>query len=89
MITKKQIIITQYLKMNYDLHMYVIINLFPDFVDVIDLIFYFNYYFIDPSQHVQLIEDILEINNVVIEDDEVFGKVCDIIIDFLNLIKRL
>ena len=89
MITKKQIIISQYLKMNYDLHMYIKINLFPDFVDVIDLIFYFNYYFIDPSQHVQLIEDILEINNVVIEDDKVFGKVCDIVTDFLNLIIRL
>ena len=40
MITKKQIIITQYLKIIYDLHMYVQINLFPDVSDVIDLIFF-------------------------------------------------
>ena len=30
----------------------------------------------------------LGINYVGIEDDEEFGKVCDIIINFLNLIKR-
>ena len=46
--------------------MYVKINLFPDFVDVIDLIFYLNNYCTEPSHHVQLKEDILEINNVVI-----------------------
>ena len=65
------------------------IKLFPDFFDVIDLIFHFNYYFIDPSQPVQLIEEILEIVNIVIKDNKIFGKVCDIIIDFLNLINRL
>ena len=53
MITKTQIKITQYFKINYDLHMYVKIYLFPDLVDVIHLIFNFNYYFIDPSQDVQ------------------------------------
>ena len=39
----------------------------------------------DPLQHVQFIEHILEINNIVKEDDEVFGKVSDIIICVLNL----
>ena len=61
--------------MNYDLHMYIKIYLFPDFVEVIDLIFYFKYFFIYPLQHLQLIEEIFEKTNVNIEDDEVFGKV--------------
>ena len=74
--------------MNYDLQHYIKINIFPDFVNVIDLIFYFNYLFIHPSQHVYLIEYILKINNVVIEDDEVFRKTCDIIIDFVNFSRR-
>ena len=65
------------------------INLFPDFIDVIDVIINFYYYFIKFLQQVQFIEDILEINNVVIKEDEVFAKVCDIIIAFINLIIKL
>ena len=36
-----------------------------------------------------LIDDILKINNIVIEDKEAFGKVCDIFIEFLDLIQIL
>ena len=54
MITKKKIVIIQYLKMNNDLQHRIKINLFPHFVDVINLIFYYYYYYyIDSSEHVQ------------------------------------
>ena len=88
MITKRNLIISQYLQMKSQLNNYIQQNVFPDFTDVIDLIFYFNYNFIDQSQYVQTIDNILEINKIEI-DDELFGKVCDSIIGFVNLLKRL
>ena len=88
MISKKNLIISQYLQMKTQLHNYIQQNIFPDFIDVVDLIFYFNYNFLDPSQYVQTVDNILEINKIEI-DDELFGKVCDLIIGFVNLLKRL
>ena len=88
MISKRNFIISQYLQMKSQLNNYIQQNVFPDFTDVIDLIFYFNYNFIDQSQYVQTIDNILEINKIEI-DDELFGKVCDSIIGFVNLLKRL
>jgi len=40
------------------------------------------------SSYCEVIDNILEINNIEI-DDEVFEKVCDIVIDFLILLKQL
>ena len=40
------------------------------------------------SEYCQAIDDILEINNIEL-DDEAFEKVCDIVIDFLILLKQL
>ena len=88
MISKRNFIISEHLKMNTVLHSYINQNIFPDFIDVVDLIFYFNYNFLDQSQYVQTIDNILEIKKIVIDDDQ-FGKVCDLIIDFINLLKRL
>ena len=93
MITKKQLIITQYLKMNYDLKHYIHQNIFPDFYDVVDILFYFilfyfQYNFMMVEHTAEKIEDLLLIHNIVL-DDERFGKVCDITIDFLKLINRL
>ncbi len=88
MISKRKLIITEYLKMNNELINYIQQSIFPDFNDVIDLIFYFNYNFMVESQYVQTIDNILEINKIQI-DDLLFEKVCDLIIDFLNLLKRL
>ena len=88
MISKRNFIISQYLQMKSQLNIYIQQNVFPDFTDVIDLIFYFNYNFIDQSQYVQTIDNILEINKIEI-DDELFGQVCDSIIGFVNLLKRL
>ncbi len=88
MISKKNLIISQYLQMNTQLNNYIQQNIFPDFIDVVDLIFYFNYNFLDPSQYVQTIDNILEINKIEI-DDEPLGKVFDLIIGFVNLLNRL
>ena len=87
---RKSIIIKEYFIMINKLKELNIINIFPDFNNVTDIIFYFSYNFIMDCQHVpERIEDILEINNYKIEDDEEFGKVCDIIINFLNLLNSL
>ena len=88
MITKKTLIIEKYLKMNEDIKIYINENIFPELWDVIDILFYFNYHFIKPNDDVQTVDDILELNNINVDDD-IFGKVCDVIIDFLNLIRSL
>ena len=88
MVSKKSLIIEQYLKMNKDIKDFIEKNIFPEFWDVIDILFYFNYNFLKPDEDVQTIDNILEINNIDI-DDEVFGSVCDIIISFLNLLRTL
>jgi hypothetical protein len=88
MITKKSLIIEKYLKMNKDIKVYINKDMFPEFWDVVDIIFYFNYNFLKPNEDVQTIDNMLEINNIDIDDDT-FGKVCDAIIDFLNLLRCL
>ena len=88
MITKKSLLINNYFKMISDLKLLIGINIFPDFEDSIDILFYFNYNFIKNNEYVQAIDDILEINKIII-NDELFEKVCDIIIQFINLLKSL
>jgi hypothetical protein len=88
MVNKKSLIIEQYLKMIKDIETLIEKNIFPEFWDVIDIIFYFNYNFLKPDEDVQTIDNMLEINKIDIDDD-VFGRVCDIIIDFLNLLRSL
>jgi len=85
MTTKKSLIIIKYLKVVEEIKQITGKNIFPDFIDAIDIIFYFGYNFMNESEYCQAIDDILEINNIFL-DDELFEKVCDIIIDFLNLI---
>jgi len=88
MVNKKSLIIEQYLKMIKDIETLIEKNIFPEFWDVIDIIFYFNYNFLKPDEDVQTIDNMLEINKIDIDDD-VFGRVCDIIIEFLNLLRSL
>ena len=88
MTTKKKFIYMQFLKLNNDLFVLTNKYIFPDFIDVIDILFYFSYNLLDPNKQIQVIDDILEINNVEI-DDVRFGKVCDLIIDFVNLLNGL
>ena len=86
---RKTLIIKEYFIMINKLKEINII-IFPDFNNVTDIIFYFSYNFIMDCVHIpERIEDILEINNYKIEDDEEFGKVCDIIINFLNLLNSI
>ena len=74
--------------MNEDIKDLIKKNIFPEFWDVIDILFYFSYNFLKPDDDVQTIDNMLEINNIDIDDD-VFGSVCDKIIDFLNLLRSL
>ena len=45
MSSKKSLIITKYLKLVEDIVVITNKNIFPDFNDVIDIVFYFNYTF--------------------------------------------
>ena len=88
MITKKHLIIRYYIRMISDLKDLIGIDIFPEFIDAIDIIFYFGYNFMNESDYVQTIDDLLEINRIDI-NDELFEKVCDVIIDFIRLLKQL
>ena len=72
MISKKNLIINQYLHMNTQLNNYIQQNIFPDFIDVVDFIFYFNYNFLDPSQYAQTVDNILDINKIQYRLDQYF-----------------
>ena len=90
MSNRRSLIIRGYLTMIKKLKELSIINIFPDFDNVTDIIFYFSYNFILNCNHIpEKIEEILELNNYKIEDDEYFGQVCDIIIEFINLLNSL
>ena len=90
MASRRSLIIRGYLTMIKKLKELSIINIFPDFDNVTDIIFYFSYNFILNCNHIpEKIEEILELNNYKIEDDEYFGQVCDIIIEFINLLNSL
>ena len=88
MVTKKKLIIEKYLLMVEQLRKILNVDIFPEFNDVVDILFYFQYNCMMVQHPSEKIEDLLLIHNIVL-DDERFGKVCDIIIDFLKLISRL
>jgi hypothetical protein len=88
MTTKKSLIIIKYLKLVEEIKLITGKNIFPEFIDAIDIIFYFGYNFMKESEYCQVIDDILEINNIFL-DDEVFEKVCDVIIEFIILLNQL
>ena len=88
MTTKKSLIIIKYLKLVEEIKLITGKNIFPEFIDAIVIIFYFGYNFMKESEYCQVIDDILEINNIFL-DDEVFEKVCDLVIDFIILLNQL
>lgn len=88
MTTKKSLIIIKYLKLVEEIKLITGKNIFPEFIDAIDIIFYFGYSFMKESEYCQVIDDILEINNIFL-DDEVFEKVCDVVIEFIILLNQL
>ena len=63
MVSKKSLIIESYLKMNEDIKTLIKKNIFPEFWDVIDILFYFSYNFLKPDDDVQTIDNMSEINN--------------------------
>ena len=88
MTTKKSLIIIKYLKLVEEIKLITGKNIFPEFIDAIDMIFYFGYSFMKESEYCQVIDDILELNNIYL-DDEVFEKVCDVVIEFIILLNQL
>ena len=90
MTSRRSLIIRGYLSMIKKLKELFIFNIFPDFDNVTDIIFYFSYNFVLNCNHIpEKIEEILELNYYKIEDDDEFGKACDIIIEFINLLDSL
>ena len=88
MSSKKSLIIEKYILMVDKLRTILLIDIFPEFNNVIDILFYFNYNFLMIYHPAEKIEEILELNNIML-DDEAFGIVCDLINEFLFLLKFL
>ena len=82
MTSKKKVIVEHYLKMNKDIECYIGKNIFPEFWDIKDVLFYFHDNFLKPSDDVQAIDNILEICRVDIDDDK-FCDVSEIIMEFI------
>ena len=88
MITKKHLIIEKYLLMVKELKKILLIDIFPEFNDVVDILFYFQYNFMMVEHPPEKIEDLLLINNINLDDDT-FGNVSEIIIEFLFLLQTI
>lgn len=88
MITKKQLIIRKYLLMVEQLRKILNVDIFPEFYDVVDILFYFQYSFLMVQHPPEKIEDLLEINNIKL-DDNTFGDVSEIILDFIFLLQTI
>ena len=88
MITKKHLIIEKYLLMVKELKKILLIDIFPEFYDVVDILFYFQYNFMMVEHPPEKIEDLLLINNINLDDDT-FGNVSEIIIGFLFLLQTI
>ena len=88
MVTKKKLIIEKYLLMVEQLRKILSIDIFPQFNDVIDILFYLQYNFMMVQHPPEKIEDLLEINNIVL-DDERFGNVCDIVMEYIFLLQNI
>ena len=86
--TKKQILIQKYLLMIEELKKILNVDIFPEFDDVVDILFYFQYNFLMIQHPAEKIEDILILNNIILNDD-MFGQVCDLILDFIILLNNL
>ena len=86
--SKKHIIIEKYLLMIQDLNKILNVDIFPEFYDVVDILFYFQYNFLLIEHPAEKIEDILILHNIILEDES-FGEVCDIILDFIILLNNL
>ena len=88
MISKKQLIIRKYLLMVEQLRKILNVDIFPEFYDVVDILFYFQYSFMMVQHPPEKIEDLLEINNIKL-DDNTFGDVSEIILDFIFLLQTI
>ena len=86
MITKKQLIIKKYLLMVEQLRKILNVDIFPEFNDVVDILFYFQYNFLMVPHPAEKIEDILILNHI---DGSLFPSLDDYditdIIFYLNL----
>ena len=88
MISKKQLIIRKYLLMVEQLRKILNVDIFPEMYDVVDILFYFQYSFLMVQHPPEKIEDLLEINNIKL-DDNTFGDVSEIILDFIFLLQTI
>ena len=88
MISKKQLIIRKYLLMVEQLRKILNVDIFPEFTDVVDILFYFQYSFLMVQHPPEKIEDLLEINNYKL-DDNAFGDVSEIIMELILLLQTI
>ena len=88
MVTKKKLIIEKYLLMVEQLRKILNVDIFPEFNDVVDILFYFQYNFMMVQHPPEKIEDLLLIHNIKLDDDK-FGDVSEIILEFIFLLQTI
>ena len=88
MISKKQLIIRKYLLMVEQLRKILNVDIFPEFYDVVDILFYFQNSFLMVQHPPEKIEDLLEINNTKL-DDNTFEDVSEIIMELIVLLQTI
>ena len=88
MVTKKKLIIEKYLLMVEQLRKILSIDIVPEFNDVVDIFLYFQYNFMMVQHPPEKIEDLLEINNIKLDDDK-FGDVSEIVMEFIFLLQTI
>ena len=92
--TRKHLIIEKYTKLINDLEKYTDKNILPvlgDDFDVVELIVYFNYFFMNANskdEYKMVVLDIIDSNNINIEPDK-FKIIFPMIYDFLLWFKSL
>ena len=88
-ITRKEIILTNYIKITNELKTVVKDAIFPSMeeFDIVDFVFLINLHFSNDDYNTK-IKELIELKNISMTD-ETFESVCKIIIPFIKLIKSL
>ena len=87
--TRKQLILTNYIKITNELKTVVKDAIFPSMeeFDIVDFVFLINLHFSNDDYNTK-IKELIELKNISMTD-ETFESVCKIIIPFIKLIKSL
>jgi hypothetical protein len=90
MTTRKQVITEQYNTLVLQLKEYITEPVFPslDEIDVCDLLFYFNAFFLTNDNYEDMIEGLLKIKKIDVTDEQ-FCSIVNLVTPFLDMIREM